>query len=83
MIEKAISFNIVNGHILMGHMHGVYTNVHGQRIMSCVDLVCRYVTVSSKEHLVHSHHGYFPRLNVYTLGGAFCLVYLIVLLLHQ
>ena len=47
----------------MGHMHGVYANLHGQRIMSYVDLVGRYVTVSSKEHLVQSHHGYFPRLN--------------------
>ena len=73
MIKKAISFNIVNGHILMGHMHGVFTNLHGQRIMSYVDLVCRYVTVSCKEHLVQSHHGYFPRLNVYTLEALFAL----------
>ena len=55
----------------MGHMHDVYANLHGQRIMSYVDLVGRYVTVSSKEHLVQSHHGYFPRLNVYTLESLF------------
>ena len=59
----------------MGHMHGVYTYLHGQRIMSYVDLVGKYmyVTVSSKEHLVQSHHGYFPRLNVYTLEAHFSL----------
>ena len=57
----------------MGHMHGAYTDLHDQRIMSHVDLVCRYVTVSSKEHLVQSHHGYFPRLNVYTLEALFAL----------
>ena len=57
----------------MGHMYGVYTNLHGQLIMSYVDLVGRYVTVSSKEHLVQSHHGYFPRLNAYTLEALFSL----------
>ena len=58
----------------MGQMHGAYTNIHAQLIMSYVDLVGRYITVSSnmsKEHLVQSHHGYFPRLNVYTLEAIF------------
>ena len=41
--------------------------------MSYVDLGGRYATVSSKEHLVQSHHGYFPRLNVYTLEALFSL----------
>ena len=67
----------------MGHMHGVYTYLHGQRIMSYVDLVGKYVTVSSKGTSRVVTPWIFSETKCIYIGGNFFLVYLVAQFLHQ